>query len=1057
MSLISSAENKDILIWNSSNTTELINNEYYDGLLFSDNDVIALENLLAGDAKGTKRNDYLDPNPFYNKKGISYLEARADEIKVGVENMDYTGYSSEETIEVLGENYYAFYDLNGDGIVGYDDSKFILDYSVIIEHPEYLVPFFVWKNEEEIVDIITKEYNGIFFEHPTRINYREYHNLNNCISINENGQIKYLVFTNGDAEDAQLYPIFKNRYTNKWDIPNNCTSDLLKIIEDENLLIDQVITALDENNADEIVLNISQIIINRRRRIKAEIDSSLSSMTLIAIEKYAERYDDAFISLENFIKYIYYENAVVSILNLLMPRYARRVEVEDLNKNFWVIAQTIEAILRTGWGPGGIIDIIQELIKRQNNLVISINDFIQKTESIGNPEAICLLHPRIIEYLDTENLHKFDLNGDGLWGIDDCKLLLYFYAVMQIIQPPYEKWTEEAVIYALKGMLEDGMKLRTFNKSVSDTTDYSQLDPKDNNIGNNNDLQEALYAYLDNGSIRKRTEEDFLVGSENGFCMLYYTSTEEGIKLCSGFYKDGYEEIDGRYDGEELCEQLGKILYQKLILLKEYISLDAPGAATMLKSISISPVSDTYKKQTRGLIDTFYKPQSFGFLYDDFYYPPQQISSNYTLEEFGTTLTKFFYVKNDTTYYYNEEDYKWERAVMTTIYHTDEEGNVSAKWGTIPHLFAYQPEGARYRLQAAFTNFETFVNFIAVKDETLRIQRKAMFKQLTSEYTSDYRPYILLIEESIKNQMPCILLKYGNSLDTFCQDLYDLIDNDLDIETYFNNNKKSFLRADFNNGKNYSFLTVSYWGQFQRQNYFEIMRILSRRVAFKITTDSDGMVSYIQNYCFPAYLRHSSSNTITAEKLENYYLRYDIRKIIPYYFWNKNDSPIVKVKNYFGPLLSSGVTRFRGVYFTPIWPYQINEDSSVIDNNKIYLNRVHTDRHTDAEWNQALEFYTVEYLHRVWNEETQQFDISFKSYDFGSPHCADLADNYLPTPAKNWESPNNYAMNKIEFYGHVPGITYTTETEKTWFITGTVDEEGNKPENIFTYDVLAWG
>jgi hypothetical protein len=33
-----------------------------------------------------------------------------------------------------------------------------------------------------------------------------------------------------------------------------------------------------------------------------------------------------------------YTNAVNKYLRLLMPRYKRRVEVEDLNRNFWVIS-----------------------------------------------------------------------------------------------------------------------------------------------------------------------------------------------------------------------------------------------------------------------------------------------------------------------------------------------------------------------------------------------------------------------------------------------------------------------------------------------------------------------------------------------------------------------------------------------------------------------------------------------------------------------------------------------------------------------------------------------
>jgi hypothetical protein len=41
-----------------------------------------------------------------------------------------------------------------------------------------------------------------------------------------------------------------------------------------------------------------------------------------------------------------------------MPRYARRVEVEDLNKNFWVLSQVCDAIGEAIWREDGIVDAI---------------------------------------------------------------------------------------------------------------------------------------------------------------------------------------------------------------------------------------------------------------------------------------------------------------------------------------------------------------------------------------------------------------------------------------------------------------------------------------------------------------------------------------------------------------------------------------------------------------------------------------------------------------------------------------------------------------------------
>jgi hypothetical protein len=46
-----------------------------------------------------------------------------------------------------------------------------------------------------------------------------------------------------------------------------------------------------------------------------------------------------------------------------MPRYSRRVEVEDLNKNFWVLGQVCDALVEAVWRDDGIIDAINTIIK----------------------------------------------------------------------------------------------------------------------------------------------------------------------------------------------------------------------------------------------------------------------------------------------------------------------------------------------------------------------------------------------------------------------------------------------------------------------------------------------------------------------------------------------------------------------------------------------------------------------------------------------------------------------------------------------------------------------
>ena len=80
-------------------------------------------------------------------------------------------------------------------------------------------------------------------------------------------------------------------------------------------------------------------------------------------------------SNEMLILYALYCNYLAETffgLQLLMPQYKRRVEVEDLNKNFWVISTILDAVVNTLWGPYGLIDVVRQLIAK----VTQIEDFL---------------------------------------------------------------------------------------------------------------------------------------------------------------------------------------------------------------------------------------------------------------------------------------------------------------------------------------------------------------------------------------------------------------------------------------------------------------------------------------------------------------------------------------------------------------------------------------------------------------------------------------------------------------------------------------------------------
>lgn len=50
-------------------------------------------------------------------------------------------------------------------------------------------------------------------------------------------------------------------------------------------------------------------------------------------------------------------------IRLLMPKYLRKVEVEDLNRNFWVIAQTLSAVCAYLFGSKSVKDLFEGILK----------------------------------------------------------------------------------------------------------------------------------------------------------------------------------------------------------------------------------------------------------------------------------------------------------------------------------------------------------------------------------------------------------------------------------------------------------------------------------------------------------------------------------------------------------------------------------------------------------------------------------------------------------------------------------------------------------------------
>lgn len=74
-------------------------------------------------------------------------------------------------------------------------------------------------------------------------------------------------------------------------------------------------------------------------------------------------------------------------LNLLMPQYKRRVEVEDLDENFWVIGNLLDAVLSAIWKDNGIIDLLKVLSLNINTIMDYLGLFnVQKLSLMYNKE-----------------------------------------------------------------------------------------------------------------------------------------------------------------------------------------------------------------------------------------------------------------------------------------------------------------------------------------------------------------------------------------------------------------------------------------------------------------------------------------------------------------------------------------------------------------------------------------------------------------------------------------------------------------------------------------------
>lgn len=341
---------------------------------FTGNDFIESKDILGATAKGSEENFYLDPIPRLNKLGYIYsnivsdigarISARTDSIKMNRDNMDYTN-DRESEGKVYDLSIVSAYDLNNDGVIGIDDANILLTYRAYkqIEISSSIEEYFDKIFSKKIVS------NEISSLPPELINYKPGYNTDypDRIIANIEGESyfyskqdntdNYYLFIYQDNDEHNTLDYYKNLFLNKLTIIENyesgnavgAASSILKLIKDEG-----------------------------------------NGNPYITIEQLADNF--------GFYK-------TQSFLNLLMPQYKRRVEIEDLDENFWVIGQVLDAVVNSIFGKDNIIDIILNLIDRLNDIDLQIN-IINKMIGLGDEMSIQLRGPSSVSSCD---LFSFEL------------------------------------------------------------------------------------------------------------------------------------------------------------------------------------------------------------------------------------------------------------------------------------------------------------------------------------------------------------------------------------------------------------------------------------------------------------------------------------------------------------------------------------------------------------------------------------------------------------------------------------------------------------------------
>ena len=255
-------------------------------------------------------------------------------------------------------------DLNGDGYVGLEESNIVLGVYFKEIDGNYNIKTYFDTDSEYRNELVIPGYL-------------------NRVPIQRNGLYYYLVgegeiSTFGDVRPYIYEPPLKNGKGYK-----NCTtlSELAKVLATK-------ISRIKEKT-------------NVNAKLAARISSGVADYGNGIYMTYEQTVD----WLKTFIE-INIDPEVDNrlMVNLLMPQYKRRVEVEDLDTNFWVIGTVLDALVQALWGNKGFVNLIEKMFTEISN---EINILLQKInimeQVVGTGEAKSI----VVNYLTGKYLSVY--------------------------------------------------------------------------------------------------------------------------------------------------------------------------------------------------------------------------------------------------------------------------------------------------------------------------------------------------------------------------------------------------------------------------------------------------------------------------------------------------------------------------------------------------------------------------------------------------------------------------------------------------------------------------